>query len=61
MALQNSGPISILDLVTEFGGSAPHSLNEYYRGGGLVPDIPANNNVPTSGTIGLSNFYGATA
>ena len=37
MALQASGTISISDLVTEFGGTAPHSLSEYYKGGGLVP------------------------
>jgi hypothetical protein len=60
MALQNSGPISLLDIATEFGGTTPHSLNEYYKGGGLVPNIPANANVPTSGTISLSQFYGAS-
>lgn len=37
MTLQTSGPISILDIANEFGGSAPHSLSEYYKGGGLVP------------------------
>lgn len=61
MALQASGTITIADIAAEFGGSAPHSLSEYYRGGGLVPDIPANSSVPTSGAISLSNFYGATA
>ena len=34
MTLQSSGnPISINDLVGEYGGSAPHSLSEYYKGG----------------------------
>lgn len=61
MALQVSGAISILDIATEFGGSAPHSLSEYYRGGGLVPDTPTNSGVPTSGAISLANFYGAAA
>ncbi len=37
MTLQTSGSISISDLVSEFGGSAPHSLSEYYRGGSNVP------------------------
>lgn len=60
MTLQSSGPISIANIVTEFGGVAPHSLNEYYRGGTYVPNISVNNNVPTSGTISLSNFYGAS-
>ena len=60
MAIKTSGPITIQDLVNEFGGTAPHSLNEYYRGGGLVPEAPINSNVPASGAISLQNFYGAT-
>jgi len=51
--------ISIQTIVNEFGGTAPHSLSEYYRGGGLVPNTPVNAAVPTSGQIALSNFYGA--
>lgn len=61
MALQASGTISISDIATEFGGTAPHSLSEYYRGGGLVPDTGTNSGVPTSGAISLSDFYGAEA
>ena len=61
MAVTSSAPISITDLVTEFGGSAPHSLTEYYRGGSLVPNVTANNSVPTSGAISLTDFFGATA
>jgi hypothetical protein len=45
--LQTTGQISILNLANAFGGSAPHSMNEYYRGGGLVPSIIRD---PTSGT-----------
>ena len=61
MAIPGPGPaISIQTIVDEFGGTAPHSLNEYYRGGGLVPDVPANSAIPTSGTIAIGNFYGAT-
>ena len=56
MTLQLSGPISIQDLITECGGTG--KLSEYYRGGGLVPDRAENINVPTSGVIRLSNFYG---
>lgn len=59
MAIKTSGSLSIQDIVNEFGGSSPHSLGEYYRGGGLVPDVPLNNNVPTSGAISLDDFYGA--
>jgi len=60
MAVTSSAPISITDLVTEFGGDAPHSLTEYYRGGSLVPNVTANNSVPTSGAISLTDFFGAT-
>lgn len=43
----------------EFGGSVPHSLSEYYRGGGLVPNTPTNAAIPTSGQISMGNFYGS--
>ena len=58
MALPASGTISINSLVGEYGGSAPHSINEYYRGGARVANHSNNGNVPTSGTIALSNFHG---
>lgn len=51
MALQASGAISLADIATEFGGSAPHSLSEYYGDG----------NAPASGAIDLANdFYGTS-
>jgi len=49
MALQTSGPISLLNVQNEFGGSNPISISEYY---GVA------SGVPTSGTISLSDFYG---
>ncbi len=58
MPLPGSGAISLLDLQNEFGGSSPIGLNEYYRNGGLVGSH--NTNVPVSGAISLSQFYGAT-
>ena len=60
MALPSSGPITIQQIAAEFGGSAPYSLSNYYRGGALVANTPANAGIPTSGTIRLSNFYGAS-
>ena len=51
MALQNSGAISLSQIQTEFGGSNPISLNEYYGAGTL----------PTSGAISFFNFYGQSA
>lgn len=61
MALPTSGPLSLGNIQGEFGGSNPIALSEYYRGGGLVPNITANNSIPTSGTIEVSDFYGTTA
>lgn len=52
MALQTSGPISLLDIQNEFGGSNPISLSEYYS---------SDPRLPSSGTISLSNFYGKLA
>ena len=58
MTLPASGTISINSLVGEYGGSAPHSMTEYYKGGGLVLNHSNNASVPTSGQIRLSDFYG---
>ena len=58
MPLQSSGSISINDVATEFGGTTPHAINEYYRAGTNVPDTTANASIPTSGTIALDDFYG---
>lgn len=52
MALQTSGAISLANIASEFGGSAPHSLSEYYG---------AASGIPASGQISIGNFYGATA
>lgn len=60
MALQSSGQIKLSEIQTEFGGSNPIQLSEYYRGGANVPDVTANNGVPTSGEIELGDFYGAS-
>lgn len=57
MALPGSGPMSLAQLQTEFGGSNPVSLSEYYRGGAYV--TANNTGVPVSGQVSLSQFYGA--
>ena len=59
MALPSSGTLTIQDIADEFGRSAPHSLSEYYRSGSLVQNVSFNSGVPTSGTIKISDFYGA--
>lgn len=58
MALPSSGVITLADIQTEFGGTNPISLSEYYRGGAYV--TANNTGVPTSGEISLNTFYGAT-
>jgi hypothetical protein len=59
MAIPLTGPISLTDIQTEFGGTNPISLSEYYKGGAYVLTTDYAPNVPTSGTISLSDFYGA--
>jgi len=54
----SNNPISLGQIQTEFGGSNPIALaGEYYRNGSYTTSN--NTNVPTSGTISLSDFYGA--
>jgi hypothetical protein len=50
------------DIQTEFGGSNPIQLSEYYSGGPLVPSgAPAPNGpIPSSGQISVGQFRGAT-
>jgi hypothetical protein len=59
MALQTSGSISFSEIAAEFGGTAPHSISEYYRGGDNVDDskasvtyteVKGNNGSPAVGT-----------
>lgn len=63
MTLPASGPLSFTDIQTEFGGTNPIGLNEYYAGGGLVPAGTTGTfgAVPSSGAISIQNFYGTSA
>lgn len=62
MALPSSGPISLADIQTEFGGSNPISLSEYYAGGAYVQAGATGTYgaVPSSGAISLRDFYGTS-
>ena len=62
MTLPTSGPLSLDDIQTEFGGSNPISLNEYYAGGAYViaGTTGTYGAVPSSGTISIQNFYGTS-
>lgn len=50
MALQANGTISLTEVATEFGGTAPHQMSEYF---GVDIGVPASGSA-----IGLTNFYG---
>ena len=61
MTLPSSGALSLNSIQGEFGGSNPIGLNEYYRGGSLVPNHSNTSSIPTSGTIDVQDFYGTSA
>lgn len=64
------GPLSLSAVQTEFGGTNPVGLSEYYAGGSFVPagtksgnvgyPTPTATSIPSSGAINFTNFYGAT-
>ena len=60
MALPSSGALSFSQIQTEFGGTDPISLSEYYNTtSGLGLNISASSSIPSSGAIAVSDFYGA--
>ncbi len=61
MTLASSGTLTLNDIQGEFGGSNPIGLNEYYRGGSLVPNHSNTSSIPTSGTIQVDDFYGTSS
>lgn len=63
MALPGSGTISLSNIRDEFDplNSGQIELSDYYRGGLLVPDTVANTDIPLTGPISLSDFYGASS
>lgn len=62
MTLPTSGPLTLANIQTEFGGANPIGLNEYYAGGAYVPSGTTGTYgaVPSSGTISIQNFYGTS-
>lgn len=62
MTLQSSGPLKASEIQTEFGGSSPFRLSDYYAGGANVPagTVGDGGPIPSSGTISFSDFYGAS-
>jgi len=55
MPIVSSGQVAFSDIQTEFGGTNPIALSEYYSGG-LGPA-----SVPSSGEIQVSDFHGTSA
>jgi len=53
MALPSSGALSFSQIAAHFGGSAPHSMSEYYPLVGL-----GVSGLPSSGTFSFSHFHG---
>ena len=61
MTIPTSGTVSFANLRDEYGDTNPVSINEFYRGGGLVPDsLPNNGPVPTGGNISLEDMRGSS-
>ena len=54
MAYKNSGAISLQQIQDEFGGSHPSACLNITETAYVYSN---NGNVPTSGAIGLNNFY----
>ena len=63
MAIPASGPLTFSDIQTEFGGTNPIALGEYYAGGAYVAAGTSGTYgaVPSSGQISVRNFYGTSA
>ena len=61
MPIQGSGEIKFSQIASQFGRSLANgvSMKLFYRGGGVVPDISENSNVPNSGEIKFSRFFAA--
>lgn len=60
MAIPGGGPLTLTKIQTEFGGTAPTQLSEYYKGGAYVPSLSPGN-IPTSGAVKFSDYYNGTS
>ena len=64
MAIPSSGSLALSAIQTEFGGSNPISMSEYYAGGSNVPSGTTDgdgNAIPSSGALAISDFYDTSA
>ena len=62
MTIPSSGSLAISAIQTEFGGSNPISMSEYYAGGANTPAGTTGNNgtIPSSGALDFNDFRGST-
>lgn len=61
MTIKSSGPLTISEIIAEFGSAhSPINFSDYYRGGTLVPNAGANSNISLNGELKISMFYGAS-
>lgn len=60
MTLPASGALAFSQIQTEFGGTNPISMSEYYAGGGMVPvgTIGVLGAIPSLGTLKVGHFRG---
>jgi hypothetical protein len=61
MPIVSSGAVSLNAIQTEFGGSNPIALSEYYQGGSIIGAGVYPNTIPSSGIIQLDDFYNSKA
>jgi hypothetical protein len=63
MTITSSGQLKFSDLQTEFGGTNPISLSEYYAGNLVAPGTIGNSGaIPASGNpLNIGKFYGSAA
>lgn len=60
MAIKQSGSLSFKnDIRAEFGGTTPHSMSEYYRGGSLVRSILSSVIQGTASGLSTTDIRGA--
>ena len=60
MAVRSSGALPLTEIQTEFGGSNPVGMSEYYGDGDYVADGTTDgdgNAIPESGALDVSDFY----
>lgn len=56
--LQSSGAISLKEIASEFGDTAPHSLKDFYKNGGVVPSqISGSASTPAPSTDGTQDNF----